>query len=91
MPGSTAEAGATRPSGSRKVCVASRLKMVTAADIEVPWTIAEIFSGREFSLVDRTSFAMTQRLGIATAAGFDDDFAIYRYGRACDRAFEVLR
>jgi hypothetical protein len=32
-----------------------------------------------------------QRLGVTTAASFDEDFAIFRYGRARDRAFEVLR
>jgi hypothetical protein len=32
-----------------------------------------------------------ERLGLTRAASFDDDFAIYRYGRSHDRAFEVLR
>jgi predicted nucleic acid-binding protein len=41
--------------------------------------------------VDRTSFAVMERLGIIRAASFDADFAVYRYGRKRDRAFEVLR
>ena len=32
-----------------------------------------------------------ERLGIFRVASLDDDFAIYRYGRNRDRAFEVLR
>jgi hypothetical protein len=32
-----------------------------------------------------------ERLGINRAASFDDHFAIYRYGRNRDRAFDVLR
>ena len=37
------------------------------------------------------SFAVMERLGLTQVASFDDDFAIYRYGRNRDRAFEVLR
>jgi hypothetical protein len=32
-----------------------------------------------------------ERLGLTRAASFDDDFAVYRYGRGRDKAFEVLR
>jgi predicted nucleic acid-binding protein len=32
-----------------------------------------------------------QRLGVLTAASFDDDFAVFRFGRGRDRAFEILR
>ena len=32
-----------------------------------------------------------QRLGLTRVASFNDDFAIYRYGRNRERAFEVLR
>jgi predicted nucleic acid-binding protein len=41
--------------------------------------------------VDRTSFAIMERLGIASAASFDDDFSIYRFGSKRQRAFEVRR
>jgi predicted nucleic acid-binding protein len=50
-----------------------------------------MFSDQDFSLVDRTSFAVMERLGLVRAASFDDHFAIYRYGRNRDRAFEILR
>ena len=32
-----------------------------------------------------------ERLGLTRAASFDDDFAVYRYGRSRDKAFEVVR
>ena len=41
--------------------------------------------------MDRTSFAVMQRLRIYRAASFDNDFAIYRFGPARTRAFQVIR
>jgi len=70
---------------------AARVEQVTTADLETAWAIGEIFADQEFSIVDRTSFAVMERLGITSVASFDDDFAIYRYGRGRDKAFEVLR
>jgi len=70
---------------------AARTEIVTAADLETAWAIGEIFSGQNFSIVDRTSFAVMERLGLTRAASFDDDFAVYRYGRSRDKAFEVVR
>ena len=69
----------------------ARIDFVTAQDMELAWSIADAFRDQDFSIVDRTSFAVMQRLGITTAASFDADFSIYRFGRARDRAFEVLR
>ena len=70
---------------------AVRVEPTTAADLEAAWAINEAFSGQRFSIVDRTSFVVMERLGINQVASFDDDFAIYRFGRNRDRAFEVLR
>jgi predicted nucleic acid-binding protein len=61
------------------------------ADMRVAWAIGDVFKDQDFSVVDRTSFAVMERLGVSRAASFDRDFAIYRYGRNRDRAFEVLR
>jgi predicted nucleic acid-binding protein len=64
---------------------------VTPTDFDVAWSITRAFSDQKFSIVDRTSFAVMERLGLDRVASFDDDFAIYRYGRNRDQAFEVLR
>lgn len=69
----------------------ARMEMVITADVELAWQIGKDFADQGFSIVDRTSFAAMRRLGINTVATFDDHFAIYRYGRNRDRAFEVRR
>ena len=69
----------------------AHIEKVTLADLETGWAVGQAFSDQKFSIVDRTSFAVMERLGISRVASFDDDFAIYRYGRNRDRAFEVLR
>jgi predicted nucleic acid-binding protein len=67
------------------------IEAVTSADLEAAWSIGEAFPDQDFSIVDRTSFAVMQRLGILRVATFDSDFAVYRFGRNRDRSFEVLR
>jgi len=69
----------------------AQIEKVTMVDMETAWAIGEAFQDQNFSIVDRTSFAVMERLGITQVASFDDDFAVYRYGRNRDRAFEVLR
>jgi predicted nucleic acid-binding protein len=69
----------------------AQMEKVTAADLERAWAIGEAFPDQDFSIVDRTSFAVMERLGLTQAASFDDHFAVYRYGRNRDRAFEILR
>ncbi len=59
--------------------------------IEVAWSIAAEFEDQDFSLVDMTSFAVMQRIGVHRAASLDDDFSIYRFGRRRERAFELVR
>jgi uncharacterized protein len=53
--------------------------------------IADRFLDQTFSIVDRTSFAAMERLGISQVVSFDADFVIYRYGLDRNSAFEVLR
>jgi predicted nucleic acid-binding protein len=69
----------------------ARIEPVVAADLEVAWSMGDAFPDQDFSIVDRTSFAVMQRLGLERVASFDDDFAVYRFGRDRRRAFEVLR
>lgn len=66
------------------------IEQTTNADLEAAWAIGERFRDQDFSLVDRTSFALMERLGIPRAISFDKDFAVYRYGRYRRMAFEVL-
>lgn len=61
------------------------------ADLEAAWVIGRDFPDQDFSLVDRTSFAVMMRLGLERAATFDDHFAVYRYGARRSRAFTVVR
>lgn len=70
---------------------AAHVEFVTPADLESAWAIGRQFEDQDFSLADRTSFALMQRLGVTRVASFDDDFAVFRYGRDRSRAFEVLR
>ena len=53
-------------------------------------TAVEPVSDQDFSIVDRTSFAVMQRLGVDRAT-LDEDFAIFRFGRNRTRAFEIVR
>jgi predicted nucleic acid-binding protein len=69
----------------------ARIEVVIEADLDNAWQIGTQFPDQGFSLVDRTSFAVMERLGVAAAATFDDHYAIYRYGPKRDRAFEIRR
>ena len=66
------------------------IEQTTSADLEAAWAIGERFPDQNFSLVDRTSFALMERLGISRVISFDKDFAVFRYGRGRRNAFEVL-
>lgn len=70
---------------------AARIEPVGIADLERAWNIGVEFGDQGFSIVDRTSFAVMQRLGVFRAASFDDDFAIFRFGPRKERAFNVVR
>ena len=66
------------------------VESVGQADLQSAWTIGRDFPDQDFSLVDRTSFAVMERLGLERAASFDTDFAVYRWGPGRRRAFEVV-
>ena len=70
---------------------AAATEPVVAADLEVAFAIGVDFADQNFSIVDRTSFAVMQRIGVFRAATLDEHFAIFRFGRRRDRAFELVR
>jgi predicted nucleic acid-binding protein len=67
------------------------IEPVTPADLDSAWQIGQSWPDQDFSIVDRTSFAVMQRLGIARAASFDNHFAIYRFGPDRKQSFTVVR
>lgn len=69
----------------------AEIEPVTAADLQAAWTISESFPDQDFSIVDRTSFAVMQRLAVLRVATLDEDFAIFRFGPGRRGAFEVVR
>ncbi|HXK04756.1 MAG TPA: PIN domain-containing protein [Verrucomicrobiae bacterium] len=69
----------------------AKVETVGAADLDVAWEIGKSYRDQDFSLVDRTSFAVMRRLGIERAASLDNDFAIFRFGPNRRKAFTVVR
>ena len=63
---------------------------VGTADLAAPWQIGLTYRDQDFSLVDRTSFAVMCRLGIDRAASFDDHFAVFRFGPKRRHALEIV-
>jgi len=62
---------------------------VGPGDLDRAWRISHDFPDQDFSLVDMTSFAVMERLGVTRVATLDHHFAVYRYGPRRDRAFEI--
>lgn len=70
---------------------ACELEAIVPSDLDSAFAIGERFADQEFSLTDRTSFALMERLGISRVASFDTDFEIYRFGGKQRDFFEVVR
>ena len=70
---------------------AALIEPTLMSDLEHAWRMPSMFEDQSFSLVDRTSFAMMERLGMSKVISFDDDFVVYRFGPDRRQAFEVLR
>ena len=69
----------------------SEVLTATPDDIRMALRIGDLFSDQDFSIVDRTNWAVMERHGIEEAVAFDVDFAVYRYGPRLRRAFTVHR
>jgi len=63
---------------------------ITSDDFAQARQIARKWPDQAFSIVDCTSFAAMERLGITQAFAFDRHFGLYRYGAGRTRAFEVV-
>ncbi len=59
------------------------------ADLEVAAATRRAFPDQDFSIVDRTSWAIMERLGIHEAIAFDVDFSVYRFGPDRRQAFTI--
>jgi predicted nucleic acid-binding protein len=67
------------------------IEPVGLADLEAAWQIGFSWRDQNFSIVDRTSFAVMHRLGIERAASLDDHFAIFRFGPKRRQSFTIVR
>ncbi len=67
------------------------IEAVTLADLEVAWDIGVSWRDQDFSIVDRTSFAVMRRLGIDRVASLDAHFAVFRFGPKRRHSFHIQR
>jgi predicted nucleic acid-binding protein len=67
------------------------VETVGATDLDAAWEIGRSYRDQDFSIVDRTRFAVMCRLGVERAASLDDDFVIFRFGPNRRLAFTVVR
>ena len=67
----------------------ARVECATVGDLEAAEAARTAFEDQAFSLTDRTSWALMERLAITDALALDADFRIYRYGPDRRKAFTV--
>ncbi len=67
----------------------ARVEVSLLGDLAVAAEIGADFSDQDFSLSDRTTWAVMERLGITEVVTLDLDFRIYRYGPERRKAFHI--
>lgn len=67
----------------------ARVEPAGLADLQVAAEIGRAFPDQDFSIVDRTSWAIMERLGVHEVVAFDVDFFIYRFGPGRRQTFTV--
>jgi len=67
------------------------IEAVGSADLEAAWDIGLSWRDQDFSIVDRTSFAVMRRLGIERVASLDQHSAVFRFGPKRRQAFTVVQ
>ena len=67
------------------------IEPVGMADLEAAWQVGLSFGTQDFSIVDRTSFAVMRRLGIERVASLEDRFAVFRFGPKRRQALTIIR
>ena|SRR5215469_5659580 len=66
------------------------IESVGVADLEAAWNLGLSWPDQDFSIVDRTSFAVMRRLGIDRVASLDQHFAVFRFGPRRRQSFTVF-
>ena len=67
----------------------ARIESTTVSDFEAAQAMVTDYPDQAFSLTDRTSWALMERLAMTQALAFDADFRIHRYGPHKTQAFTV--
>jgi len=65
------------------------IEVVGTADLETAWHIGLSWRDQDFSIIDRTSFAVMLRLGIERVASLDEHFAVFRFGPRRRHSFAI--
>jgi predicted nucleic acid-binding protein len=66
------------------------IEAVGLADLETAWDIGLSWRDQDFSIVDRTSFAVMRRMGIDCVASLDEHFAVFRFGPKRRQSFTIV-
>jgi predicted nucleic acid-binding protein len=69
----------------------ANIEAVSLADLEAAWQIGSLWQDQDFSIVDRTCFAVMNRLGIERVASLDSHFAVFRFGPKRRLSFTLVR